>query len=394
VLAAAAALLSLANGGMEVILPLWVTKTLHWTPTRWALLRSTRFFAVTFGVIILGALSDRFGQIRVTRYCTLGMAACMILLAVSGASGLWVLVPLYGIMASTIYVNLNAWVQDISTRRQGTANAIYRGFGTAAGIVAPLLATSLAAWWGRYPLVIASLAGILLFKFMVLQSSTGEDDPAPLRSWREELSQLWNTYRVALRERHLMRYIHFSLVWLNLTAAAGAFMAIRFTQELHFSDRQFGLLCSSAGVLNLSLMALSIFFMDRLSLRVVHTVMGGLAGLGCMLMGVGDVPAVGVAGLLLYSAMITLFLSPMSIWISRAAGPASRTSAFSVHKIATAFYVSVAMFVVGLLEGRFGMRLVLLGSGILALVSSVGFLCLSEPPRSDASDSKPVVGSE
>lgn len=394
VLAVSAALLGLANGGLDIILPLWVTKTLHWAPTDWAMLRSARFSAVTIGVVVLGAFSDRFGQLRLTRWCSFGMGCAMALSAVCGAAALWILVPLYGILASTVFVNLNSLVQEVSTRRQGTANAIYRGFGTAAGVAAPFLVTTLAACWGQYPLVMGVLAVILFVKVMVLRFPSAESAPAPLRPLREEVRALWNSYRLALREKHLMRYIHFSLIWLNLTAAVGAFMAIRFTQELHFSDRQFGLLCSVSGVVNLSVMALSVLFMDRLPLRTVHVLIGALAGTGCLLMGANDVPVLSVTGLLLYSAMATLFLSPSSIWVSRAAGSATRTAAFSVHKVATAFYLSTAMALVGVLEQWVGMRRCLLWSGALALTGSLGFLLLREPPGPDESDRRPIAAGE
>lgn len=381
VLSFSTSIFSIVLGGAEVLLPLWATKVLGWDASRWAALRSVRFMAVTVGVILLGALSDRFGQKRIARFCTVAMIIALSLAGICGSAGLWILIPLYGLAVSTVFVNLNTLVQEVSSRRQGLANVIYRSAGMAMGIVAPILATSLAGWWNSYPAAMAFLASGLLLLIPLLRPDGDETTVKPLGDIRREIAMLWTTYRVALGQKHLMRYIVFSLLWLNLTASVGAFAAIRFTQDLRFTDQQFGWISSAAGILTLAVVALSALFMDRIPLRVIHVISGSSVGLGCLLMGINDTRLPAVAGFLLYSSSVNLLLGPLSMWVSRAAGEASRTSAFSVHKVAAALILSVTMVVVGVLERLFGMRLVLLVGGILASISSFGFLLLEEPPR-------------
>jgi len=73
--------------------------------------------------------------------------------------------------------------------------------------------------------------------------------------------------------------------------------------------------------------------------------------------------------------------SPVSMWVSRSAGDTSQTSAFSMHKVVTAAFLAASVALLGLLESRYGMRTLLLGSGVLGVAVAASFGLLREPPR-------------
>jgi MFS family permease len=251
VLVGTALLFNLFTSGIEVILPLWVTSALQLPEEAWAQLRMLRFTGVLVGVVVLGALSDRFGQRVLGAASMLGTAAVLVLLGLGYSQALWWSMPFYSALVSTAFVNMNTLTQQVSERRPGLANTLYRGVGAVTGIAAPLLATQLGARWGGYPPVFLVCAGLLVLAAGVLWLYPGETTPPPLGAPLAEVRRLWGMYAVALREAPLLRFILVSQLWGNVLAGLATFAAIRFTKELGFTHPQFGLLGMWAGGLTL-----------------------------------------------------------------------------------------------------------------------------------------------
>lgn len=121
--------------------------------------------------------------------------------------------------------------------------------------------------------------------------------------------------------------------------------------------------------------------MDRVSLRGMHAVVSALASLAALAMGVGDSPVLGAVGFAAFGPLAYLLNTPASMWVSRAGGKRSQSSAFSVFKVMQAGYAAAAMALLGLLESFIGIRAVLLYGGILGLAVSPLYLLLREPPK-------------
>ncbi len=380
VLAVTTLLFSLFSVGSEVMLPLWVTNDLGWSASAWAQLRSLRFFGVVAGVIVLGALSDRFGQRMLGALSMLGTAVCLLLLRWGTASSLWVIMPIFGALVSTAFVNLNTLTQQVSARRQGLANAIYRSIGASTVIVAPVLVTRLGAWWHGYPSVFVVFAALLIIAALVLFAYPGEETPSALGNLTDEVRRLWIGYRAALRRAELTRFIHLSMIWGNLIAGVGAFFAIRFAHELRQGDQAFGVLNSVAGTVAFLATLGAAFFMDRVSLRKLHGLLGTATGLCTALLGLGDSHLLAMVGFTAFIAFTTILLGPSSMWVSRTAGAGGQVAAFSVHKILSALYIAVAMALLGLLERLIGIRAIFLYGGLLATLAGLAFFLLPEPP--------------
>jgi hypothetical protein len=121
----------------------------------------------------------------------------------------------------------------------------------------------------------------------------------------------------------------------------------------------------------------------------VHVVGGVIAAGGTLLMGASDNVALTCAGLLIVTPAYTVIVAPTSMWLSRVAGGVAQGAAFSMHKVVAALYLSLAMFVFGLLERWFGIRAVLLIGGSAGLVLSFGFFLLPDPPPPARGNARP-----
>lgn len=374
-------LVSFCYVAADVILPLWATRDLGLQAADWAHVRSLRFAGVLAGVVLLGAVSDRLGP---RRGAVLALSAAGVvtgLFWLNSRSVLWLLMPVFGALLSTAMVNLNTLTQAVTPTRQGVANSVYRGVGAAAGIVAPIVATFLANAWGGYPAVFLLLGALTVLGGVVVLAYPMDEPMAPLERPTREFRRFWGVYASALRERALMRYIHVSQLCLNSLACVSGFVAIRLTRELGMSDRSFGVFSTAVGVLTFALIAGAAFCVDRLSLRRVHLAVGLVAAAGTVLMGAAHSLTLTCLGALLAMPLSAMLIVPGSMWVSRAAGGASQTAAFAVHKVVTALYLSAAMFVFGLLERWVGIRGVLLLGGSIGLVTALGFMFLGEPPN-------------
>ena len=139
VLASSTALFALVESGFRVIGPLWATQDLGLGNAEWAWLRSAGEFGRFASILTLGILAERFGTRWMSVIALLGAGLALAGLA-AGTGTIW-LMTLLGAFISIIYVGFNTLAQQVSSRRQGLANAIYRAAGAGAGGVAPAAGT-------------------------------------------------------------------------------------------------------------------------------------------------------------------------------------------------------------------------------------------------------------
>lgn len=369
----------------DVILPLWVTGDLGMSAGDWANLRSLRFAGVTAGVVLLGALSDRFGLRLMGFLCMVALAAVSAMIALGSPALLVVIMPVFGALVSTVYVNSNTMTQLVSTLRQGLANSIYRASSAAAAIVAPVLATTLAGVMGGYQAVFLVLAVVVAVTAVVLLAYPNSDEPKPLRSVGQELKGLGRMYLIAARQGQLMAFINISLIWGCMVAGIGIYAAIYFTKDLNLTDRQFGWLFSCGAALTLGLTILAGFVLDRLSLRTVHVVSAIVISASLVVMGLTNNLYINMAMLLISIPLTNVLVGPSSMWVSRCAGAGTQASAFSVQKVLGALYVTVFTAFWGLMESWMSIQTIFLLGGLAGLVSAMGFLFLKDPPRLERS---------
>ncbi|HOF89361.1 MAG TPA: MFS transporter, partial [Armatimonadota bacterium] len=345
VVALTTAFFSLFTVGTEVVLPLWATTELGLTASDWADLRALRIIGILAGIIILGPFSDRFGQRLLGALSMLGVAVIMVALCCGPERTIYFIMPVFGGLVSTVFLNMNTLTQAISAARQGLANTIYRGVATAAGIAAPVVATWLSLVWGGYRPVFLVFAAALVVAAAILWFYPKEHVPPPLGSVKAELARLANTYLSGLRERPLVTFVFLSQLWSNLMAGVGTFAAIYFTRELGQTHQQFGQLSAVAGVAALLGTLAAGFVLDRVSLRVLHVGVGLAAAFSAILIGLLPWLPTAVIGLVLFVPLTTLLIAPTSMWVSRAAGQCTQTAAFSLHKSAAAGLLTLSTLV-------------------------------------------------
>ncbi len=389
VLAVTGAGFALVLAGVEVLLPLWTTGTLGLSAAQWAQLRSLRFTGTLVGVIILGAFSDRFGNRLLGSLAMFATAGVLALFGLAGEAALWPAMPIMGAMMSTGAINLNTLTQEVSRRRQGLANSIYRSIGALASVLAPIAGTTLAVWWRGYPPVLLAAAATMALAGLAVLAYPGEPPPQPLAGLRAELSLLWQLYRDALRQKPLMRFLHLVLLWNNVQVGVGAFAAIRFARQLGQSDAWFGGLSALCGVVTLATIMASGFILDRVPLRLLHGVVAIIASAGAIVMGASDSLYLSAAGLLINAPLMGMIFGPTSMWVSRAAVGCSQSAAFSVHKVLSAVYLTAALAIVGTLEATLGIRTLILIGGILGVATGSLLFFLPEPPRPITAPQRP-----
>lgn len=378
VVALTALIFGFVTAALEVVLPLWATKELGYSAGQWAQLRSLRMWGVAGGVIILGAISDRFGQRTVGAVCLLGVAVLLGLLGLGQGRGIWLLMPFLGALISTVFVNLNTLTQQVSEARPGLANTIYRSIGAGMGIAAPIAATILAVLWGGYNGVFLLMGALSLAAALALFFYPDELTATGWNGLRAEVRVLHQGYVTALRRREMMRLLHPVSAWYAVMAGVGAFAAIRFTRELGQSDQEFGVLSAIAAGAGLLATLGGGFMLDRVSLRRLHIV-GCAAGSTCaVLMGIGDSLLLSGIGFVVLSALSLALVGGSSMWLSRVAGPNLQGAGFTVFKILSAFYVAVIMALLGVLEQWMSLRAIFLGVGLCGLGLSLLFVWLDD----------------
>lgn len=369
------------TAGIDVLLPLWATGRLGLSAGDWAHLRSLRFIGALVGTVLLGACADRFGQRIVAILVMLAAAGTTALLCLPHAAVLWTLMPILGALISTSFVTLNTLTQDVSTRRQGLANALYRSVSTAIAAPAPALCTWISRGPAGYTGAFLVLAACVATAAACMRAYPVVVAPPPFAGWRQEWRSLLMIYHAPLHNRDLMRMIVLSLVLYAFLSAPATFMVVRFSLQLGQSDQQVGAFCSLAALCAFAATATSGLWLDRAPLRAV-TAGGSIAAALCgLILGVTDCVWLSAAAFAANTALSTMLFSPLSMWLSRTAGPEARAGAFAVHKMVGTGSLAVAALAFAVLERSWGIRPVLLFCGATSLFLAAGFLLLPEPPR-------------
>lgn len=370
--------LGLVFAALDVVLPLWLTGELGLSAAAWAHVRSLRMVGTLLSVVLLGGLSDRFGQRRLGWLALLASGVALAALAFSGTRGVWVLVPVVGGCISTAFVNMNTLTQGISVQRQGVVNAAYRGTYAISGIIAPVVVTVLGVWFGGYPRVLLLCAVSLILSALLLRRYPRETTP-PFATLSEEFRGMMRGYAEALRQKKLLAFIFLFQFWFSAVSGVNAFAAIRFVRELGMDERAFGAIVAAGSVLVFGAILLSGLLLDRVQLRRFCLWTSGGASLCTLGIGLSDSVPVSAVCFCIHGALAGVMAAPMSMWVSRSAGSASTTSAFAVQKVLAAAISAVAMAALGWLEPRVGIQAILAWGGGLGLVFSLCYAGMSEP---------------
>jgi len=369
----------LALSGLTVILPLYATGPLGLTNAQYARLLSLRTLGICLGVVVLGALGDRFGPRRVTLLCLPPAGVLMAAMGLVPLAGVIVILPILSGLLSTSFVNLNHLTQLVDHGRQGRANSLYRAVGIFAGVVAPVAATQLLAVTGRYWPVFTIIGTALGLGAVFVARYPMTEPSNAFQGWRQEARKTAGIFAGALRERHLMRFMHVVLLLAALGSAVTAFAAIRLTDELGTSKTSYGSAASVGAVVSLAaILALGVV-LDRLSIKwTVIALMAWMAG-AMVAMGLN---ASGFASAACYVAFLAgqgVYLGPMSIWVSREAGRAGLGASFATHKVLTAVYFTLAALAFSFVEPWIGITGVFLACGALSVPLLAVMALLREP---------------
>lgn len=380
VVASCMLLFGMAAVAGDVLLPLWVTRELGYNASDWANLYALRRVGGLIGVVFLGALSDRLGARRMGALALFGVAGTLALLAFGPRQLPWIVLPFFGALVSTTFVNLDTLTQQVSERRQGLANTIYRSVGALAVVVTPLAATVLARSWNGYRpvfLLVAALvavAGALLFRYP-------DDRTAVFAGGIWEVRPLLASWGGALRQRSLLRFLIVTNLWSGVLSGVNVFAAIHFTQQLGQSDFWFGLVVTMAGTAALLATIGVGFFLDRVSLRWLSGASGVLAGACAFGLGISDDARVAAALFMGFTLLFGMQSGPTSLWVSRATGAGRQIAAFSLHKLLNMLFLTLTAALVGEVARRVGVQAVFVGTGCVGMVISFAFWALPEPPR-------------
>lgn len=377
-IAASSMLVSFYMAATDVILPLWATRSMGMSNAQWAQLRSLRMMGIALGVILLGALSDRLGLRRITIFSFAAMGAISVFLGLGRQEAIWMIMPFFGAFLSTTMINLNTMTQDVTARRPGLANTIYRGMGAVAAIPAPIAVTFLAVYYHGYSPVFFILAFAMALAVGILFLHPAQE-VAPMGHWRHEAVQFTQVYRTALRQRELVVFLLLSQLWLGLLSGILTFAAIYFTRSLKMSEPTFGALSGLAALLSVAGIVAVGFLLDGVSLRKLYACIAIAAGVGAFAMGVGRSTLLCSAGFLLIVPLLQISMAPTSMWISRVSAEETRIAAFSLYKVVTALCGCLVMLLLSFLEARMGIRLLFLSEGVLAVVAGGLFFLLPEP---------------
>jgi len=367
----------LALSGITVILPLYATRNLGMTNAQFARVLSLRMAGITVGVILIGALSDRFGNKRLTIACLVLGGACFGILGFVPLYGFLILIPLASAFLSSSFVNLNYLTQIVDPQRQGRANTLYRSSSTLAGILAPLLVTR---WLESAQWLFAGIGGGLALGAVVLRGFPLDEPRQQFAGWSQEFRGLVAQYRRALGQKHLMRFVHISLMMGAAFSSVGTFFAIRLTAELGASAEYYGVLCSLASTLGLvGIFALGAV-LDRVRLKPCFLVLTALTVFSTAALGLTNSVMATAVYFTIFTVVSTVAVAPTSMWISRECGIAGMGSAFSVHKVLSAGYSAAGVFAFSLLEPALGISRVFLFSGLAGGLMLIVMTFLRVPP--------------
>lgn len=374
-LATAAALFALVNSAFDVVAPLWAAGDLGLDAAGWARLRSLRMTGTFAGILVLGMAAERVGSRRMAAISLAGAALALAAMAGSGARAVAWLFPVFGALVSAAYVNFNALTQRVSATRQGLANSLYRGVGSAMAIVAPALATGAASRLGAYAPVLAAAAMVMGLAAAAILAYP----EAPVATERTQLRAAVAGYQRAFAHRGLLAFVLLEQLWWCSQAAVGTFAALRFTRQLGMSEPAFGLLCTTAGAFGLLVTLASGVLVERWPLSRVLASAWVACCLAAVALGGSGTLGVSIAAFLVWAPLAAMTAVPTSIWVGRTAVGASPATAFTVHKIAQSGMIALAMALLGLLEPLVGMAALIWGGGLLGLPLAVVMLRLRPP---------------
>lgn len=368
---------NMALSGILVVLPLYATRILKLSNADYARVLSLRMAGITAGVILLGAISDRFGTRKLTVFSLLAGGIGFAVIGFVPLAGFLILIPVVSALVSTAFVNLNHLTQTADPERQGLANTLYRGTGAVAGILAPILITRL---FDHVGLVLAGSGLALAASGLFIRSYPMEEQVTPFQGWSAEFRSMMSMYRVALGQKPLMRFIGWSLAWSALVAGVGTFIAIRLTSELNASTAFYGNTCAIAAAASLVGILLLGVWLDRMSIRFCAVGLYALSSVCAVGLGLTRSPVIAATLFVVFTLASTVVISPMSMWISREAEKVGLSLAFSVQKVLAALSMVLATLVLGFLEPRVGIASLLLYGGVLSLVTVGVMAFLREPP--------------
>jgi MFS family permease len=377
VLALSAACFAVSNSAFDMIAPLWATADLGYSAADWAHLRALRFTGTFAGILVLGIVAERVGSRRMAAL-SLALGGCaMSSMALGKAWLITFCMPLFGALVSTTFVNFNALTQQVTARRQGLANGIYRGIGAGMAIIAPVLATALAQHWGAWSPVLqcaallTALGGLAILFY-----------PEPGGGDRRSLRLVVQGFLATARKRALWHLTLVDQAMAFTQGAMAAFASLRLTRELGVSETHFGLVCAAGAGLGLvAILAAGVLF-QRLPLRWGMFVSWLGSAIGSLVLGVSDSVPLGIAAVLLVATCWPITTVPGSMWIGLCGGASA--TAFTLHKIIQSGVAVVSMLLLGWLQPRFGMQPLLLAGGILGLPLAAYMLWGMRDPREEA----------
>jgi len=368
----AGGLLGLGNHIYDVLGPLWATTDLGLAPSEWAGLRSLRFTGTVIGTVLFALVATRVTP-RLTASLALAAAgACLAAMVLGGALWLWALVPVFGAGVSIAYVNLNALVQQAGGKRRGAANAWYRGSQAGVGIVAPVIATSLAGWWGGYvPALLVGSVTLIAAAAAVLAHPLAAPRLGPGLRWGPILST-----------PGLRRFIAIDQCATLVQSAWPAYFALRLAREVGLSDTSLGFVLMAGGGAAFAVTIASGWLTDRLPVRVVLAAAWLVMAMGMALLGFATTPIWAIVGHILASIGSAVNVIATSVNIGRLAGNGGEALAFTAAKVVQAAATAVGMAAVAILGARWGMGpTLLIGAAGLSVVAGVGWFLLPRGQR-------------
>ncbi len=369
---------SMALSGMVVILPLYATQTLGLNNAEFSRVLSLRMLGITFGVLLLGALSDRFGTRKLTGFSLIAGGLCFSVLGMVPLVGFLILIPLFSGFLSTAFVNLNHLTQLVDVQRQGMANTWYRASGTIAGIIAPIIMTQL---FSHMMWVMAAIGIMLVICGLLIKSYPISENPSPFMGWTIEFRNIASQYRLALKQHHLMLFLHSSLIWAALSAVISTFAAIRITHDLGSTTVLYGNSCALGSALSLGAILLLGFWLDKVPIKSATLWLFMVSSIGIVMLGIFNIASIAIVSFIIATVAGNAAVSPLSIWISREAGDAGMSLAFTVQKVLSAIYLAIATFIFGLLEPNIGIKSLFLWCGLLSLAILAVMMMLRNPPE-------------
>lgn len=365
----------LAIAAFASVLPLYASQNLGMTEAQYARLTSVRMTGTMLGVIVLGAIADRFG----TRSTTIALLLIGGLLhAVMGLSPLTLfvaLMPVIGAVASAIFVNLNYLTQAVGEARQGWSNTLYRASGMLASIIAPIVATRLLNW----PITLYGAIGATLAVSTVFVIGYPIREPRNrFAGWGVEFRTMWLMYRGALRRRHLVVLIVSTGLWHTMALAAMTFIPLRLTEELGVSNSAYGAIVAASSGMAMTVLLTLGPVLSRVSVRRVTFVTQAVATVCLIALAFSNSVTLTVVLYVLFTAAMTSAVAPMFMWVTRARGPASITAAMSTQKVLGAGLAASGAMIFALIQPWIGTTWLLLVAGVLSIPLTLWMMVVPE----------------